>query len=443
MARGYEVAVGADGRAFERAVRNDVVKPVEDAARALDELGAAGDDAGREASRGLDKVQDGLRDVDRASDGATRSLDKVSDGLRDVGREGDRAGDESARSLGKLEQALRDAERQSKKTETAVDDIGTGGSHGLGKLSEGASEVTSEIGSNLSEAVSSVRDNLADLGQVGQDTLGGLAGTLAGTGPAGIAGAAVLAAGAVGLGRVTAELEKQQEEADRLKDRLRSAYQEASQEGRDYLEVSQLIADANDLMFNPDRAEEYKKLQEDAKTLHLDQSLLIRANAGDLEAQKVVQGEVNKLLEDEGSYMEGLRGDHEVLKGSVQGLRDRWKSVTDATEEQRQAAQNSRKVTSEFLLSAASQAKSATAEVDKFGNQLIKLPDGTEFVIDAKTGQAHQDMDRFYGDADDKIEKLNRKDVRVRLRVDDSEVRSWRAPVKTGTIRYGVGRTAV
>ena len=407
---------------------SDIAKGAKDGERALENLERAVSDAGR-SSRDLDGIEDSLKDIDSQADRTERAVDDVGRAAEDSGRDG-------ARQLDALEDALRDAQRQSQKTENALDDVGDGGAQGFGKIKDGAGELQQEIGQNLGEAVSSFSGDLTDLSQVGQDTLGGLAATLAGTGPAGIVGAIALAAGAVGWGAITQSLTEQQEAADELRDRLGAAYRGAAEDGRDYLDVAHLTAEANDLLFNPDRADEYKKLREDAKTLHLDESILIKANAGDLQSQAIVQQEINKYLESEDAHLDSIYGKNKSLSDEASSLRDRWNALTDATKEQRNAAANSKRITSEFLLDAAAKAESATREIDEFGNELIQLPDGTEFVIDAKTKQAHQDMDRFYGDADGKIQRLSRKDIRLKLNVDSRNVDRYRPPTLRGTVIY-------
>lgn len=353
------------------------------------------------------------------------SVDQISGSLDDVARDGDKAAD-------KLERSFRDIASEAKNTGKQVADIGDTGERGFHRVKDGAQEVTQELGQNLGEAVSSVRGDLSDLGQVGQDTLGGLTGSLAGAGPAGIAGAAVLAAGAYGLGAVTAELQKQQAEADALRERLSSAYQEAAEEGRNYLSTAQIVADANDLIFNPDRAEEYKRLREDAKQLNLDEATVIRANAGDLDAQAVVQEQINGLLRDQDSYQKLARGAVEALKPEVDDLRDRWAGVTDATNANREAAQNSLTVTSDLLRKAINDATEATKEVDEFGNELYTLPDGEQILIDAQTGKATQDLDKFKGDLDGVAEKVI--EPVIRPRVDDSEWRKWQPGTKQARV---------
>lgn len=179
MARGYERRIGADTRDFERAVKDGVIKPVEDAARSLDEFADSGEDAGRGASRGLEKVED---------------------------------------SAGKLEKALRDAQKQSEKTERAVDDIGDGGSRGLKRASDATSEFKDEAKANFSEIASSFDGSMGSIGEMAQGTLGGLAQSeIPGVGvAAGIAAAAV--------GTITATWEKVDEATTEAKE---SAYEYA------------------------------------------------------------------------------------------------------------------------------------------------------------------------------------------------------------------------
>lgn len=373
MARAHEIGIAADTKDFDRGIRDGVVKPLEKAEQALEDLADAADAAGRDASRGMSR----------------------------------------------LEESLEDAQRQAKRTEDAVDDIGEGGKRGFGKMTEGAQEVTQEIGQNLGEAVSSIRDNLGDLGQVGQDTLGGLAATLAGTGPAGILGAAALAAGAVGLGLVTAELTKQQEQADEFRRRISEAYKGAAEDGRTFIDTQTIIADGLDLIFNPDRAEEYKRVISDAAQLGIDRSTVIAANTGDLEAQQTVQEQINRLLEDANSYELTGTTNKKTLKSDVADIRDRWREVVSTTQEYSEKAQSANTYTSNVLLGLIDSAGTAKEEMDDLGNRLVTFQTENgemKVFVDAQTGQATQNLDRFRGDADGVINDVNSKEVVLRAR---------------------------
>lgn len=350
----------------------------------------------------------------------SRALDDTSDALDDLARD-------STRSADKVEASFRDMQRAAEKADDAVSDIGRGGSANLTRVRDGAKEVTQEVGQNLGEAVSSIRGDLSDLGQVGQDTLGGLAATLAGAGPGGIIGAATLAGGAVGLGLVTAELQRQQEEADKLRERLSGMYQKAAEEGRSYLDTAQFIAEATDVMFNPDRADEWKRLQEDAKELGLSQQTLIQANAGDLDSLAEVQKRVNGLVDEErqkredmGAFFGGQNKNLEEQR--LEGIRDRWQQIADASQELADKAGVASNVTSDMWRDAIEGAKNATREVDEFGNVLYTLDGDKQVVIEADTGQATTNVSKFKGDADGVIDQLNGKEIILRADADVSAV---------------------
>lgn len=347
-------------------------------------------DAARKAGKADDEIKDALRQMGLSAKQAERAVEDIGDEFKETGRDGDRASSD-------LEDSLRDVQRQAKRTSEEVGDVG---GKGFGKMTDSAKEVTQEIGQNFGEAVSSIRDNLGDLGQVGQDTLGGLAATLAGTGPAGLLGAAALGAGAVGLGLVTAELTKQQEAADEFRRRISAAYQGAAEDGRNFIDTQTIIADGLDLIFNPDRAEEYKRALDDSTRLGLDMSTIISANNGDLEAQRTVQDEINSLLADANSYELTGTTNKKTLKSEVSELRDRWKEVVTTTSEYADKTRVANDVTSKMLLDLVASAGTAQEEVDEVGNKLLTLPTGEQVVIDAETGRAHQNIDAFKGDLD-------------------------------------------
>src|SRR5690606_511345 len=155
----------------------------------------------------------------------------------------------------------------------------------LGKVKDGAQEVTQELGQNLGEAVSSVRGDLSDLGQVGQDTLGGLAATLAGTGPGGIVAAAALAAGAVGLGLVTAELENAEEQSRKHRAAAAGWPSKFVESGQKIVTAAQTVAEVNSTAADPER---YEEARQNAKDWGVDTSTAMLAMAGDGAALGIV-----------------------------------------------------------------------------------------------------------------------------------------------------------
>ncbi|MCC2032451.1 hypothetical protein [Microbacterium allomyrinae] len=334
--------------------------------------------------------------LERGTENVERGLDGVADSLDDVAREGDR-------SLGRLERSFKDVSDAAKDTSKQTSDVGDVGSRGFRKLGDAGSEVSGELRQNLGETFSSFRGELSDLPQIAQDTLGGLAGAGA---LGGIAGLAATAAGAAGLGLITAELQRQQEEADRLRERIGGMYQAAAEDGRAYLDTAQLIGEANSVMFDPDRANEWKQIQTDAKDLGLEVSRVIAANAGDTEAQAEVQSRINALIDEErgkreelGAFLGGQNANQEEVR--LGGIADRWAEIGRITEDNAAKAKNAQDVTDRYLRNMLEQAGEATYQVDELGNRLITLPDGEQIVIDAETGQAHQDLDRFQGALDE------------------------------------------
>lgn len=369
-------------------------------------------EASRKAGKSDDDIKDALRNMGLSARQAEEAVEDIGDEFRETGRDGKRAADD-------LEDSLRDVQRQSKRTEESVDDIG---GNGFGKLKEGAQEVTQEVGQNLGEAVSSIRGDLTDLGQVGQDTLGGLAATIAGSGPAGIAGAAALAAGAVGLGLITAEIQEQNERVQALRQYFADAWQEAVDGGNKYIDTATIIGEMNDIIFNPERADEYKRIQEDANKLGLDRNDLLRAAAGDQDSLNTVTERANELVAEQNLLVTDSedirtkgRGPKEAAAAQeladLQALNDRWSMYGQINDENRQKAADAAANTSELLLSAIANADSATRAVDDFGNVLITLPTGQEIVIDAETGQATSDVSKFKTDTDATIEHLNRQSI--------------------------------
>lgn len=368
------------------------VSNVKDVGQALDDVSDALDDLARDAKQRGMTTERAMSDVGRAG--------------RDVGTDIDQAGE-------KVERTFRDMVQDARKAETAVADVGTKGARDLSRVREAGEEVTQEIGSNLGEAVSSIRGDMSDLGQVGQDTLGGLAATLAGGGPAGIVGAAALAAGAVGLGLITAELEKQQEEADALRDRLSSAYASAAEDGRAYLDTAALIAEANDLMFNPDRADEWKRLQEDANMLGVSRADIAAANAGDLAKQEEVQRRINGLIDEQNSKprQDGFLGtaewDEDMKR--LRDVRDRWDAINTVTEEYAETAAVVAQITREYKSTTKDAMSEAKAATDRQREALGKL---------------HKEYDGITAE----------KTVKVKVDVDDSAWRGWRPGLKYGAV---------
>lgn len=275
------------------------------------------DDA--DAIRGNKAVKDSLRDVADESDDAT---DEMSRDFREAARDADDAAD-------KIKRSYRTTYRD---VEAAADDAADSARRASRRMSEQSKEAGQEIRQNLGEGIANAaRGDFESLSDTIGDTLGGAV-----SGIGGIGTAAAAAAGAAGLGLIIAGINAQVEAADLLRERLSGAYSEAIQEGRSYIDVAQVIADLQDLMFNKDRAGEYNRLLDDQKKLGLDIEVLAGANLGRQEDLAAVQERINTLKE-QGSEID--RGTDSIL-GDVDtqlaGIENRWKNVQTETEIQQE-----------------------------------------------------------------------------------------------------------
>ncbi|GAA3948929.1 hypothetical protein [Microbacterium soli] len=414
-------AKGANDAAMAFADLEDAVGGVADESRksgnTVDSFASKLVAAARKAGKSDDEIKAALRGYGVNAKDAERAIGRVGDEFKDTGRDG-------SRSLNDLEGDLRDVQQQSEKLGRSVDDIDVHGRKAFGGMGDAAKEVTQEVGQNLGEAVSSIRGDLSDLGQVGQDTLGGLAATIASSGPAGIAGAAALAAGAVGLGAITAELDKQNERVQALRQYFADAWKAAVEGGRDYIDLATVIGEMNDIQFNPERADEYKRIQEDAKRLDLDRQTLLRAAAGDQDALNMVIDRTGQLYDDQAEKVKVTSEAELKARGAKQAdnarelselrqINDRWREYGDINAENREKAADASRAVSEYLLSTIDSASSATRAVDDFGNVLVTLPDGQEIVIDAETGQASSDVSKFKEDTDKVVEQLDGSQINL------------------------------
>lgn len=356
MASVHEIGVAADTRPFEEDIRSGVIKPVEQAEDAFKRL----EDAVADTSSG------GARDID------------------------------------KLEESLRDVQQQSEKTERSMDDIGDGGHKSFGKVKEGAQELSNEVGSNLGEAVSSFRGDLGDLAQVGQDTFGGLAATLAGAGPLGIVGAAGLAAAAIGAGGIAASIEDADKRAEELRDRASEVASAWIEAGKQMMDADQLNSAISGVIGDDDKM---KRADELVQKLGVDLPTAIRILAGDQnaladsEAQYSAKLRERNELVDKSTFLTGAAKDASreqigVLNEWIAAYEDQADVFSNASDKFTAGtdAQNA------ALLDLIASNKDAVVQVDKLGNKLVTLPDGKQIVIDADTGKATLNVDEFKGD---------------------------------------------
>lgn len=367
MTKGIDLAVSADTRSAMSAINRGVLEPLEDVSDALEKMGDDSEDASRDLERGM-------RDAQRRTDDAADEIRKLRDELNKAGRAGKSSGDD-------------------------IDD-------GMSRVKRAGAEASDELRQNLGETFSSFRGDLEDLPQIAQDVFGGLAGSV-GTLPAAFG----LAAGAAGVGLLVAGFQALADQEQARKDRVHEWAQAYIDSSNLIISAAHTVAEVNDIATDSER---YDKAKENAKNWGVDISTAMRAMAGDAtalaSAQESVTTEQDKLNQKAKEALDGgkqLTGQEqartlELLNGAA-ALAAQRGEMTEAAEIARQ--------TSDALLGIVSSAGESGVAVDELNNKLITLPDGTQVMISAETGQATQDVSKFKGDTDGVIDQLNGKDV--------------------------------
>lgn len=365
MAKGIDIAIAADTRSAMSAINRGLIDPLEDVSEILETVGKEGPDA-------TDKLERGMRDAQRRTDDAKDEIRDLRDELNKAGRAGKNTGDDIGRGM-------RD------------------GADDMRRFGDQAGEVGDELRQNLGETFSSFRGDLEDLPQIAQDTLGGLAGSGA---LGGIPGLAATAAGAAGLGLVIGAIDTISQEAEEAKayaNELAQAYIDA---GSTILDSITAAARIGDVITDDEQLEKAKTL---ADALGVDLAEAVRIVAGDTNAlttaQKSLADEQIRLNDikretTDATFTEALAYQDEQV--ALDAARSALEPYTAATE----SATEKARLHSDALKSMLADAGNATVQVDDLGNKLYTLPDGHQIVIDAKTGIASDNIDRFKGNVD-------------------------------------------
>jgi hypothetical protein len=249
MAKGISISIGADAKTFASAVKSDVLRPLDETVKALEDVNREGDDL---------NLEDRMRDSQRATARLKDENEELADAIRQAGRRGRDMGDD-------VKRGAREAER------------------GVERAKAGVEDFKDEANDTAREAAASFDGSAESIGDAFQEIA---ANAFAGFGPA---GAAAGLAAAAGLGVVTTVIADQTEAAAEFKSSIRDAYQAAVEEGRTYLDEAQIIAAVNDLIFDPENDSIYKQAEQDAERLGVKVNDFLAAQAGDLNA-------VNDLL---------------------------------------------------------------------------------------------------------------------------------------------------
>lgn len=341
-------------------------------------------DVGLEASG----VAKGAKDAEKA-------LEKLEDAVGDAAKEG--------RELDKIEDELKDVQRQSEKTGR---DVGNNMDDGFNKAKKGADEFKNEANSTAREAAASFDGSAESIADAFQEVS---ANALGGFGPAGAAAGVALAAG-IGLG--VAAFEALEEERKQLEERARDLAAAYIDAGSTVLSAIVTASRTADVLTDEESSKRAKDL---AKLLGGDLATAVKIVAGDTQA-----------LSDAQRYYNEIQGDGLISSVALGQALDKEAQI-------RRDAAEIANVQSQINLDLINSYEGVTKEVDNLGNELYTLPDESQILINAETGQATTNIEAFKGDVDGVPETVT---TTVKVQVDDTNWRLWKPNPKSGMV-YG------
>lgn len=205
MAKGIEIGIASETKAFKQGIDAGVIAPLEDAEQALKDLGD---------QKSLDNLENDLEAAQDASKKLARETKRTADDIED----------EYRKAYAKLKSESKE---------------------GFGGASEAAQGFKEEALQNFAETASSFDGSLESMVDMAQSTLGGLATSIAG--PIGIIAAGAGAAG----GALVAAMMQSTEKAKQL---VKDMYDDMLQSGLDFLSAEYVTNQLNDLFSNDERA---------------------------------------------------------------------------------------------------------------------------------------------------------------------------------------------
>ena len=320
------------------------------------------------------------------------ALKDVSDALDDMARDTKRGGQDAERAVDKLADSFDDARKAAKDAGRAGEDAGDDIKRGMQRAEEGTEEFKDEANSTAREAAASFDGSAESIADMFQEVA---ANAFAGFGPAGaVAGLAA----AAGIGLAVAGFQAADEARKESEERAAGWAQAYIDAGQEVIGATTVAAGLLAIATDP---EQLKKAQENARNWGVDVSTAMRAISGDAAALQVVQGQVNEGQREYGNLSDKALAMLRSRNPEEAALVDQWKkgaaALAQQTGEMEQGAEAARNV-SDGLKGLIDAAADATVQVDDLGNKVVTLPDSTQIFIDAQTGQASQNVDRFKGD---------------------------------------------
>lgn len=343
---------------------------------------------GRVTGRTRDDMKDALRGIGLSAEDAEDALRAVGEESRDVGRE-------SPREMGRAEEAVRDlgdtADDAGTKVEGIKDKTGTVG-EGLRSLGDIARDV---LQGDFEGAASGAVDALSSIG-------GALTGGLVG---------GAIASGVAGI--VSSWIKSWQDAAEQTKKIVSDAFREMAEDGIASWESVQSqmrrLSEAYD-----EHEGEIKRI---AELTGLNFETVASAWAGNKDAIEAVNRAYGDQVDELGKVPGATKDAVDATVRGWEGIMAPLNNTLDAYDTAKQKAKAYSNQVSEGLLSQLEGVGKVAVEIDEVGNRLITLPDKTQVLIDADTGQATLNVDKFRGDVDGVIDHINKREARLQVRL--------------------------
>jgi hypothetical protein len=330
---------------------------------------------------------------------AGASAEDIEDALDELKRQG-------VKDIEALEKPMRDLGKKAKDT---GDDI----SKGVGK---GLDDVKSESASTAKEAAASFDGSAESIADAFQEVA---ANAFAGFGPAGaIAGLAA----AAGIGLAVAGFTANDEAAQASKERVAEWADSYVEAGGRALTAGVQAARFQDIITDP---EAFQEAERNARLWGVSTETAIAAMSGNKGAIDDVRSSIKQLGDEidtttrEGGVDIDPAGKVAAQTALVEAAKQSFGRLTG----EMAAGQSRAQLLNGYYADLINTTSGVVKEVDELGNELYTLPDETQILVDAKTGQATQNVNNFKGDVDGIPET-----VTTRVVLDDSAVRGYRPP---------------
>lgn len=354
--------------------------------------------AARDAGKSDDDIRESLRDMGYSADNAKKAVGQLGDDFKDAGRDG-------ARGVEKLEDALKDAQRETRDLGDDADKAGNDIRKGMKRAEDGVDEFGREAESTAKESAASFDGSAESIVDAFQEVA---ANAFAGFGPAGVV--AGLAA-ALGIGAAVSGFEAVNEAEQASRERAAEWAQAFVEAGGKVLNAAVTSAKALDIATDD---EKFKTAGDNAKNWGVDVSVAIAAMAGEKWALDTVNQSLIDSEEKVADAYDKAQGQYSGLAGSLDKANieaERGRDAFNKLSEELALGGQQFDAYSSYLIAMSEHTEGATRVTDEFGDTVVTLPDGKQIYIDAETRQATDNVSSI----EKKVYGIKDKNVNVNV----------------------------